>query len=62
MFLRERVFAINIYKNGLLFKGTLACDERCGLLIASPNVKILLVCFQIQMYLIEFLTIINYCN
>ena len=32
-------FAINIYKIGLLFTRTLACDQRHGLLIAFPNEK-----------------------
>ena len=31
------VFAINIYKIGLLFTQTLVCDQRRGLLIAFPN-------------------------
>ena len=33
------VFAIKVYKNGKPFKGTLAHDQRRGLLIASSNEK-----------------------
>ena len=36
-----RVFTINIYKIGLPFKQTLACDKLSGLLIASSNEFIL---------------------
>ena len=34
-----RVFAINVYKIGLLFKGSLAYDQHGGLLRASSNEK-----------------------
>ena len=37
-----RVSAINFYKIDLPFTGTLACDQRRGLLIAFPNENILL--------------------
>ena len=33
------VYAINVYKNGVTFKRTLARDELHGLLIASFNEK-----------------------
>ena len=33
------VFVIKVYKIGLLFKQTLACDQRHGLLIASSYEK-----------------------
>ena len=39
------VFAINVYKIGLPFKRTLACDQCCGLLIAFPNEKYCLFAF-----------------
>ena len=35
------VYAINVYKTGLPFKRTLACDELHALLIASSNVKLI---------------------
>ena len=37
-----RVYAINVYKNGLPFKRTLAREDLHGLLIASSNEKIVL--------------------
>ena len=55
---RFHVFAINVYKIGLPFTQTLACDQRQGLLIAFPNENPSLghqsVCLfsQIQLYLI----------
>ena len=36
-------FAINVYKIGLPFKLTLACDQRCDVLITFPNKKMLFV-------------------
>ena len=48
------VFAINVYKIGLPFKGTLACDQRHGLLIAFHNEKYCLFS-QIRLYLIKYL-------
>ena len=50
-------YAINVYKNGLPFKRTLARDELHGLLMASSNENS--GGFQFRMYLIKCLTIID---
>ena len=56
-----RVFAIKVYKIGLLFTQTLPCDQRLGLLKAFSNEHPALdhqsVCLfsEIRLYLIEYL-------